>query len=183
MKYFSLIVLFFCFGFSDDPKKLVGNPVPRFSVTSTDSSIIDRNFFNSKVSIITFYSWKCLPCRYEIETLIKLACNHDAKNFSVVIITDDNLKAIQKHFVVDSSCSRSSSDKKKFSIDPSKIKIVSDTKNSLYTTFGVKPTPTMFIVGRDGMVREYYLGFPTNPKDKETMFLHLKEKIHSLEFE
>jgi hypothetical protein len=48
-------------GFADDPAKLVGNPVPFFSAMSTDSSIIDNNFFISKVGIITFYSWKCLP--------------------------------------------------------------------------------------------------------------------------
>ena len=183
MRVFSFIlILFFCFGFSDDPRKLIGNDIPSFSVVSTDSSIIDKDFFRSKVSLITFYSWTCLPCRHEVEALTKLSFDQDAKDFSLIIITDDNLSKIKKHFSTDSGSTKTL-DQNKFRIDQSKIKIICDKRNSLYSTFSVRPTPATFLVDRKGVVRDFFLGFPTNPDHTKLVTKSLVEKIEKLKLE
>lgn len=167
-------------GFLSDPSELVGKGLPVFSARATDSTFISPSFFESKVSIITFYSWKCLPCRHEVPVLLQLAAQFDAKDFNLVIITDDDPKSIRKHFTDDD---HPSPGKSMFSIDPYKTKFVCDRDRIIYGKFVIKPIPALFMVDKKGVIRGYFPGFSTNEQDKSVLFQSLKEKIEKLKVE
>jgi peroxiredoxin len=167
-------------GFSSDPTEFVGKRIPVFSARATDSTVISPAFFDSKVSIITFYSWRCLPCRHEVPVLLQLAGEFAAKDFNLVIITDDDPKTIRKHFTDDD---RRSLSKSMFRFDRYKTKIVCDRDRVIYDKFEIKPIPALFIVDKKGVIRDYFPGFSTNDQDKTILYQSLREKIEKLKTE
>ncbi len=180
IKAFGLVTLFLLFSrFSDDPSSLVNGTVPSFTVMATDSTVIDKDFFHSKATIINFYSWACIPCRQEIGMLIKLASEFDVTEISILIITTDNPKKILKHF---SDKNDGDNAAKKFAIEANKIKIVSDADRALYSKFHVRPTPATFFIDDKGIIREYFLGFPDHQDDADLLYRAFKEKVQNILF-
>ena len=126
-----------------DIEGLIGKKAPDFTL----KDIYDRSFnlssLRGKVVIINFWATWCPPCRAEMPSLNNLYKEFRNKGLEVIAISTDRSVQPVKDYL------------SKNHLD---ITVLIDTENRVSRQFKVFSIPTTFLIDRNGIIIERYLG-------------------------
>ncbi len=134
-------------------------PMPAFEIKGLDDTVLSSEEFKDKILIVSFFSTWCPPCRKELPHLNEVYHQY---------LEDDDVKII----VV-------STDSDKFLVPPFIEKYGYDFPvyyaDGLNKEFGVKGIPTLFVIGKDGMIRYKKVGYSEGEEFGKIMSWYIDE--------
>ena len=122
-----------------EQQKAFAATIPSFS-----SSKVLTDFKLNTPSVFIAFHPECEHCQYEAKSLNER--QHDLEKAQIVMFTSekDSLTKVFSH---------------SYGLDTvQNIKVISDEKNELYTAFGVKTIPSIFIYNKAGKLVKQYKG-------------------------
>jgi peroxiredoxin len=133
-----------CGGGGQAPSAKSGGKTPDFALKDLSGKTVRLSDFKGKVVLIDFWATYCIPCADAIPEFQKLYETHRDKGFEIVGISidpfTDNVPAFVKEHGVG-------------------YKIVLDSDAEAQDAFGIRGLPETFLVGRDGALREHWIGY------------------------
>jgi len=150
----------------DDPQaeasksQLLDDPVPEFSVRTSDGTALSSADLHGRVVIVNFWNSWCLPCRDELPALKVFFDRHadDPEFLMLGIVRDDTVKAARA-FV------------RERGIDWT---IGFDQESVAALAFGTRGQPETFAVTADGVIVGYQYG-PSTVADLERLFARARQ--------
>ena len=138
----------------------IGKPAPDFVLNDINGGKVPSRNTRGRSIILNFWATFCGPCKAEMPSLNNLFLSYQKDGFIVLAVsTDDSEKPVQSFI------------RKKAIAFP----VLIDKDQEVYfDKYGVIGLPTSFLIDRDGLVREKFLG--DRPWDAPEM----KEKIEKL---
>jgi len=129
------------------PESMLGQKVPDFSIGDLKGGKISAVTFKAKVTFLTFFASWCTPCRAELPALAQLVKDKGAKGFQVVAIGVDTDEKAARDFV-----------------EPMALPypVALDPQAKILGRFDVQNMPSAYLVGRDGLIVEKYVGYGTD---------------------
>ena len=129
-----------------EPKDLVGKPAPAFSLKTFSGETVKLADQKGKVVLIDFWATWCPPCRESLPHVQKLS---------------DDKEMAEKGLVVWAVNAREGKDK----IEPFmtqnnySFSVPMDANGATMNKYHVRGIPTTIVVGRDGKVKNAFVGF------------------------
>ena len=138
----------------------IGKLAPEFALNDVNGGKVTLSEYKGKVILVNFWATFCGPCKAEMPSLNNLFLAFRNDGFIVLAIsTDDSEKPVQSFI------------RKKGIAFP----VLLDKDQDVYfDKYGVIGLPTSFLIDRDGLIREKFLG--DRPWDAPEM----KKKIEVL---
>jgi len=143
---------------ADDPKtdteSLVGKPAPDFQLTTLDNKQVKLSDLKGDVVVVDFWATWCPPCRKSLPHLQSVSQNqNDAK---------EGLKVWAVN-------ARESNDKvEKFMKDNNySFTVPLDSDGKTLQAYLVRGIPTTVIIGRDGKIRNVFVGYGGDESAKQ----------------
>jgi peroxiredoxin len=135
--------------FENFKKELTGKPIKAFRLTALDNNTWDSDKLKGKVIVLNFWFTACKPCILEMPHLNKLV--NEYKDNPVVFIapapeTDAQIKKFLKKYSFD------------YHIIPSSLEYI--------TALGVENFPTHLVIDKEGIVRQVFIGYADDIKEK-----------------
>ena len=125
-----------------------GAPAPAFTASTFDNKPVSLSDYRGKVVFVDFWASWCSPCRQSLPMYDKLAGEFAPSDFVVIAVNVDEEAADAKKFLTD---------------HPVKYTIVQNPQGDIPKAFGLNGMPSSYLIDRDGMVRQRYVGFePTD---------------------
>lgn len=136
------------------PESLVGKPAPDFTLASFEGQEVKLSDQKGKVVLIDFWATWCPPCRESLPHVQKLS--------------DDKAMA-DKGLVVWAVNAREAKDKIEPFMKQNKysFSVPMDKDGKAMTAYHVSGIPTTIVVGRDGTVKNAFVGFAGDKDAKE----------------
>lgn len=130
---------------ADDAGSLEGKPAAEIALTTLDGKNVKLSDMKGKVVLVDFWATWCPPCRKSLPHLQKLSADSElaARGLVVWAVNANEDKETVAKYLNDNGLTFT------VGIDPGKA--MSD-----YTVSGI---PTTVIVGRDGIVKNVFVGF------------------------
>lgn len=122
---------------------LTGKKAPDFTLKDINNRPFNLSSLRGKVVILNFWATWCPPCRAEMPLLNNLYREFRNKGLEVVAISTDRSYTVIKDYM---------------SKNPIDITILIDTDNKVSRQFKVFSIPTTFLIDRNGIIIERYLG-------------------------
>jgi len=163
----NLIVVLFCFilisacSTSDDGKVLAG-PAPDFMLEDISGQPLSLSDIRGKVVIVDFWATWCGPCVMSIPELVDLQEKYKAKGLVVLGISVDDDKVSKEELLAF---------KKKMRI----IYPILRANNKVFEDYFGRTSgfsiPTLFVIDREGKVRDRFVGFKPGAVEKSVQSL------------
>jgi peroxiredoxin len=130
-------------------ESLIGKSIKAFKLADLDNKKWNSNDLKGKVIVINFWFTACKPCILEMPHLNKLV--NENKDKPVVFIapapeTDAQIKKFLKKYSFD------------YHIIPSSLEYI--------TALGVENFPTHLVIDKEGIVRQVFIGYADDIKEK-----------------
>jgi thiol-disulfide isomerase/thioredoxin len=124
----------------------VGSPAPPFSLSTPDGGKATLADQKGKVVMIDFWATWCPPCRLSLPHVQEISADKDRAASGLVVwaVNDQEDAATITKFLADNKYS---------------FTTPMDTQGTAQSAYGVSGIPTTVIVGRDGMVKNVFVGF------------------------
>lgn len=122
---------------------LIGKKAPDFTLKDINNKPFNLSSLRGKVVILNFWATWCPPCRAEMPSLNNLYREFRNKGLEVVAISTDRYSSIIKDYI---------------SKNPIDFIVLIDTDNKVSRQFKVFSIPTTFLIDRNGIIIERYLG-------------------------
>lgn len=122
---------------------LIGKKAPDFTLKDINNKPFNLSSLRGKVVILNFWATWCPPCRAEMPSLNNLYREFRNKGLEVVAISTDRYSSIIKDYI---------------SKNPIDFTVLIDTDNKVSRQFKVFSIPTTFLIDRNGIIIERYLG-------------------------
>jgi len=137
-----------------DTTELDGKPAPDFTLPSLDGKDVKLSQLKGNVVVLDFWATWCPPCRKSLPHLNKVA-------------NDASLK--QQGLKVYAVNCRETKDKAKTYLQQNSLtfNVVRDESGSAMKDYLITGIPTTVVVGRDGMIREVFIGFGGEESEKQ----------------
>ncbi len=159
----------------DASLKLLNKKVPTYTTVTIDGKKVDSTYFLGKVTILTFFSFNCGPCLYELDILDEIVKKYPREEYQVLMIggaADKDMRDLRAY-----RSNRYGKLKRKWGIDTLAFDMVADcpknpvkffSKSCRGSTpiFGVHSFPRTFFINKEGIIKEICFGFAI-PRDKE----------------
>lgn len=130
---------------------LIGVAAPNFSLLTLDSEKVTLDQFKGKVVILNFWGTWCPPCRREIPDFIKMYDKHKKDGLEIIGVTLSSGSPVDiKEFVEKNSINY--------------LILTGDEKYLQHLTEqygGIRGIPTTFLIDREGIIREKWVGART----------------------
>jgi len=151
----------------EEQHPLVGKPAPDFTLETVDGGKVKLSDLKNKVVVIDFWATWCGPCRLAFPHLQEVANNKALadKGLKVLAIDVEEEKPGVEAFVKQAKYT---------------LTVPLDTDAKVFGAYQGAVFPTTLVVGRDGKVRNVFLGFnpEKSPKElDEAIEKALKEEI------
>jgi peroxiredoxin len=149
MKKTSLLILMFCFfllftACGQRPKTaVIGKPAPDFTLVDRQGKTWSLSELEGQVVFINFWATWCPPCREEMPSLQRLYTLLPKDRFKMLSVLNRDDPSLADRFAA------------KFSIT---IPILDDQKDIVGQLYGLTGVPETFIVDKQGVLREKYIG-------------------------
>ena len=121
-----------------------GGAAPAFSLKDLSGKTVQLSDFKGKVVLLDFWATYCLPCLEAIPEFQKLYESHRKDGFEVIGISIDSFTDNVPSFVKEHGVG---------------YKIVLDPDHKAQDAYKIRGLPETFLVGRDGMLREHWIGY------------------------
>ena len=126
----------------------VGSTAPNFQLQSLDGKTVSLNDFRDKPVMLTFWATWCPFCRSELPIIQKEY--NELQNKGFIVLTVD---------IIDSRPAETTSNLASFmKTNNYSFPVLLDNKMQVTKDYNVKQTPTSFLIGKDGVVREVITG-------------------------
>jgi len=131
-----------------DTTTLTGKPAPDFSLKTVDGKDVKLSDLKGKVVLIDFWATWCGLCRESLPHLQHISENKDLgdKGLVVLAINGEGNKEATRKFLEDNHYT---------------FTVPLDDKNTASGSYWVAAIPTTVLVGRDGAVKQVWIGFGT----------------------
>lgn len=123
----------------------VGNPIPDFTLESSDGEKISLAAQRGKPVVVVFVASWCDVCREEMPTMVETFRAHEPHDVVFIGVDVYEDRATAKQF------------REEFQIP---FPLLVDADGAVTTRFRVYGTPTTFFVDRDGILRDVVVGGP-----------------------
>jgi len=144
----SLMVLALSCGAADngDTRSLEGKAAPDFTLTTLQGETVKLSAMKGNVVVIDFWATWCPPCRESLPHLQALSANKDlaAKGLRVWAVNLRENKEKVEQFMKDNNYTFS---------------VPMDQNGQVAGTYLVQGIPTTVIVGKDGNIKNVFVGF------------------------
>jgi cytochrome c biogenesis protein CcmG/thiol:disulfide interchange protein DsbE len=161
------IVVFFCLaligacGTAGDVKVLAG-PAPDFTLEDISGKPLSLNEIKGKVVIVDFWATWCGPCVMSIPELVDLQDKYKAKGLVVVGISVDDDKVSKGELLAF---------KEKMRINYRILRANNKVYEDYFGRTSGFSIPTLFVIDREGKVRDRFMGFTPGVVEKSVQSL------------
>jgi thiol-disulfide isomerase/thioredoxin len=133
-------------GATSTPESLKGKPAPAIALKTVDGKNVNLADMKGKVVLVDMWATWCPPCKKSLPHLEKLATDKDLADKGLVVwgVNDKETKAEVEKFMKDN----------KFTFT-----VPMDEKADVLKAYFVSGIPTTVIVGRDGTVKDAFVGY------------------------
>lgn len=122
----------------------IGSPAPAFSLNDLKGKTVTLADYRGKVVMVDFWAPWCGPCKEEMPALEALYRKYSRAGLVIVgISVDESEKAISR-FLEEV---------------PLSFTVVPDNKGRAAEAYRFSNLPTVYVIGRDGIVRSIHKGF------------------------
>ena len=136
----------------------VGEPAPDFTLTDLQGKTWTLSELKGQVVFINFWATWCAPCREEMPSMEKLYTTLPGDKFIMLALINRDAPSMGKSFA------------KKLGLT---MPILNDQGNEVGLKYGLTGLPETFIVGKQGMVREKFIG-PAQWDSQEAVQMMMK---------
>lgn len=144
------LILFFLFCFGCQKEVGAGPKAPDFSLPDLSGKTVTLKQYRGSVVVLDFWATWCPPCRASIPELVKLQEKYKDKGLVILGITTDDKGKVNNAYL-QSFCEKF---KINYSILRYDIKVIQD-----YFGNQAPALPTMYVIDREGQVRDKFEGF------------------------
>ena len=130
-------------GCGESPVASVGKPAPDFDTIDLNGDIWSLSKLKGQVVFINFWATWCAPCREEMPSMQRLYAKLPKDKFKMIALYNRDKPAIVKDFVA------------KLGIN---MPILDDQENIIGKRYGLTGLPETFIVDKQGVIREKFIG-------------------------
>lgn len=139
-----LIILFLVLGFRAwNQSNLIAGEAPSFKAEMISGEKVDLIDYRGEPILLYFWSLDCVSCHLQQSTISDLTKNHSV----LTIVRSSHREQVLAYM-----------EEQGISNWPTII----DEQGSIYRQFGVKATPTHYIIDGEGLIRFREVGFSTN---------------------
>ena len=148
MKKSTLLILLFGLSLfvaacQQGPGARVGEPAPDFDTVDMNGDVWSLSQFKGQVVFINFWATWCAPCREEMPSMQRLYAKLPKDTFKMLaLFNNDKPEAVEK-FVAKLGLT---------------MPILSDEYNIIGKRYGLTGLPETFIVDKQGVLREKFIG-------------------------
>ncbi len=130
----------------DDTHALIGKAAPDFKLSTADKKEAKLADFKGKVTLVDFWATWCPPCRASLPHLQSLSDNKELaeKGFKVLAVSTDEEDGTAAEYLKKNNLS---------------FTTPLDLKGTVAESYKVKYFPTTVLIGRDGKVKEVFVGY------------------------
>jgi len=125
----------------EQPMVLTGERAPDFALQTLDGDQVSLSNLRGSVVVLDFWATWCPPCRAEMPSIEKLRAEFgDAVEFLGV---NNEAPATVRKFL----------DQQHY-----RLRVLTDRQRQVQRRYGVRAIPVVVVIGRDGVVRQQFLG-------------------------
>ena len=148
MKKLALIILAFSLllfisGCGESPVATVGKPAPNFDTVDLEGNIWSLSKLKGQVVFINFWATWCAPCREEMPSMQRLYSKLPKDKFKMLAVFNNDNPKLVKNFVTKLGLT---------------MPILSDEHNFAGPKYGLTGVPETFIIDKQGVLREKFIG-------------------------
>jgi peroxiredoxin len=148
MKKITLLILAVCFALlitacGESPVASVGKPAPDFDTVDLKGNVWSLSKLKGQVVFINFWATWCSPCREEMPSMQRLYAKLPKDKFKMIALFNNDKPDVVKNFVT------------KLGIT---MPVLSDEYNFAGTKYGLTGVPETFIIDKQGIIREKFIG-------------------------
>jgi thiol-disulfide isomerase/thioredoxin len=133
----------FISGCGEPPVASIGEPAPDFDTIDLNGDIWSLSQMKGQVVFINFWATWCAPCREEMPSMQRLYAKLPKNKFKMIALYNRDKPPIVKDFVA------------KLGVT---MPILDDQENIIGQRYGLTGLPETFIVDKQGIVREKFIG-------------------------
>jgi peroxiredoxin len=137
----------------EKPVATVGKPAPDFDTVDLKGDIWSLSRLKGKVVFVNFWATWCSPCREEMPSMQRLYVKLPKDKFEMIALFNSDKEPAVKKFVSQLGLT---------------FPILSDEFNFAGPKYGITGLPETFIVDKQGVIREKFIG-PAEWDTPETM--------------
>ena len=130
-------------GCGESPVATVGKPAPNFDTINMQGDVWSLSNQKGQVVFVNFWATWCAPCREEMPSMQRLYAKLPKDKFKMVALFNRDKPELVKNFV------------EKLGIT---IPILDDQQNIIGERYGLTGLPETFIIDKQGVIREKYIG-------------------------
>jgi peroxiredoxin len=133
-------------GQTADTESLKGQPAPDFALKTTAGPTVKLAGLHGKVVVLDFWATWCPPCRESLPHLQKLSADRarSGKGLYVLAVNEEETADKINRFLKDT----------KFTFP-----VAMDSDAAVSNGYLLAGIPTTVVVGRDGVIRDVFIGF------------------------
>jgi thiol-disulfide isomerase/thioredoxin len=148
MKIYIFLLLLGCLALfitscGESPVATVGKPAPKFDTIDLKGDVWSLSKLKGKVVFVNFWATWCPPCREEMPSMQRLYTMLPKDKFEMIALYNKDNPELVKNFIA------------KLNIT---LPILDDQQNIIGQSYGLTGLPETFIVDKQGMIREKYIG-------------------------
>jgi peroxiredoxin len=148
MKKLTFLILVGCIALlitacGESPVATVGKPAPNFDTIDMKGDTWSLSKLKGQVVFVNFWATWCAPCREEMPSMQRLYDKLPKDKFTMIALYNNDKPAVVKNFVT------------KLGIT---IPILDDQQNIIGQRYGLTGLPETFIVDKQGVIREKFIG-------------------------
>lgn len=137
------IITLFISGCGDAPVATVGKPAPNFDTVDMNGEVWSLSKQKGHVIFLNFWATWCAPCREEMPSMQRLYAKLPKDKFRMVALYNRDKSELVNKFVT------------KLGIT---IPILDDEQNIIGQKYGLTGLPETFIIDKNGVIREKFIG-------------------------
>ena len=148
MKKITFLILAVCLvlfitACGESPVASVGKPAPDFDTVDMKGNVWSLSKMKGQVVFLNFWATWCPPCREEMPSMQRLYTKLPKDKFKMIALFNNDKPAAVEGFVA------------KLDIT---MPILSDEFNFIGTKYGLTGLPETFIIDKQGVIREKFIG-------------------------
>ena len=121
----------------------VGKPAPAFDTLDLQGNVQSLSDLRGKVVFVNFWATWCSPCREEMPSMQRLYKKMPKDKFEMIALFNRDNPEVVKNFISQLGLT---------------FPIWSDESNILGARYGITGLPETFIVDKNGIIREKFIG-------------------------